>query len=175
MQTTTDLRYPIGKFNRQEPITPDRREEFIRILEEAPARYRQAVKSLSAGQIETPYRPGGWTVRQVVHHVADSHMNAYIRLKLALTEENPTIKPYEEDKWAELGDTSGTPVEVSLVLLENLHIRMVNLLRSMSESDWQRTYLHPESGQTGLQTVVGLYAWHSNHHLAHIGLVSRQG
>jgi hypothetical protein len=172
MQTTTDLRYPIGKFNRQEPITPERREALIRILEEAPGKYRKALQGLSPEQLETPYRPGGWTVRQVVHHVADSHMNAYIRLKLALTEDQPTIKPYEEDKWAELGDTFSTPVDVSLILLENLHIRMVHLLRSLSESDWQRTYLHPQSGETGLQTVLGLYAWHSQHHLAHIRIVN---
>jgi hypothetical protein len=132
---------------------------------------------LTEAQFDTPYRPGGWTVRQVVHHVPDSHLNAYLRFKLALTEENPTIKPYEEARWAELPDTAGTQIGVSLVMLEALHRRWVNLLRSMSEEQWGRTYFHPDQNKSlRLDGVLAMYSWHGKHHTAHItGLRERMG
>ncbi len=166
--TTLDLRFPIGKYKREEDVTEARREEMIQIIAETPARLREAVSGLSSEQLDTPYRPGGWTVRQVVHHVPDSHLNSYVRFKLALTEDRPTIKPYEEDRWAELGDTFNTPIEVSLALLDNLHVRWVYLLRSLSAENWGRTFLHPQGGEMSLVHVVGLYAWHGAHHVAHI-------
>jgi uncharacterized damage-inducible protein DinB len=133
-----------------------------------PARMRRAVAGLTDQQLNTPYREGGWTVRQVVHHVPDSHLNAYIRFKLAVTEQNPTIKPYDETAWAQLKDSELTPIEVSLALLESLHARWTVLLRSLSESDFQRKFVHPESGPHDLDWLLGLYAWHGNHHVAHI-------
>lgn len=168
-QTLTDPRYPVGQF---EPptgaISEQQRKEWIAAVEETPRRMREAVKALNEQQLSTVYREGGWTVRQVVHHVPDSHMNAYVRFKLALTEDNPTIKPYEEDKWAMLGD-GNTPIEVSLQLLESLHVRWVNLLKSMKDHDWKRTYYHPAMGKTlTLEQVLALYAWHGRHHVAHI-------
>jgi uncharacterized damage-inducible protein DinB len=165
---TTDLRYPIGKYKRTENLAPDRRSALIDIIAGTPQKLREALSGLSAEQLDTPYRPGGWTVRQVVHHVPDSHLNAYIRFKLALTEERPTIKPYEEDRWAELADSFNTPVEVSLTLLESLHVRWVNLLRSLPEADWQRSLLHPQNGEMTLLNVLDLYAWHGPHHVAHV-------
>ncbi|MBD0255568.1 MAG: putative metal-dependent hydrolase [Cytophagales bacterium] len=165
---TTDLRFPIGKHKRTENLTPARREELIGIIAGTPQKLREALRGLSAEQLDTPYRPDGWTVRQVVHHVPDSHLNAYMRFKLALTEERPTIKPYEEDRWAELADTFSTPIEVSLTLLESLHVRWVNLLRSLPEADWQRTLLHPQNGEMTLLNVLDLYAWHGPHHVAHV-------
>jgi uncharacterized damage-inducible protein DinB len=166
--TVTDLRFPIGKHKREENLTPARRSALIEIIAGTPQKLREALHGLSAGQLDTPYRPGGWTVRQVVHHMPDSHLNAYIRFKLALTEEQPTIKPYEEDRWAELPDTFNTPVEVSLALLESLHVRWVNLLRSLTEADWQRTLQHPQNGEMTLLNVLELYAWHGPHHVAHV-------
>jgi hypothetical protein len=168
-QTATDPRYPIGKFEAPAgSISEQQRKEWIAAVEETPLRMREAVKGLNAQQLNTPYREGGWTVRQVVHHVPDSHMNAYVRFKLALTEDNPTIKPYAEDKWAELGD-GNTPVEVSLQLLDSLHVRWVSLLKSLKEPDWKRTYHHPAMGKTlTLEQVLGLYAWHGRHHVAHV-------
>ncbi len=165
---TTDLRFPIGKHQRTENMTPDRRTALIDIIAGTPQNLREALRGLSAEQLDTPYRPGGWTVRQLVHHVPDSHLNAYIRFKLALTEERPTIKPYEEDRWAELADTFNTPVEVSLTMLESLHVRWVNLLRSLPEAGWQRPLLHPQNGEMTLLNVLDLYAWHGPHHVAHI-------
>jgi hypothetical protein len=167
--TATDPRYPIGKFEAPAgSISEQQRKEWIAAVEETPRRMREAVKGLDQEQLSTAYREGGWNVRQVVHHVPDSHMNAYVRFKLALTEDNPTIKPYEEDKWATLGDGS-TPVEVSLQLLESLHVRWVNLLKSMKDQDWKRTLHHPGMGKTlTLEQVLGLYAWHGRHHVAHI-------
>jgi hypothetical protein len=162
------LQYPIGKFVSPALITDTVREQWIEEIALAPQRVREAIQGLSTLQLDTSYRPGGWTVRQVVHHLPDSHMNAFIRMKLALTEEVPTIKPYEEQLWAELYDVFDTPVEVSLSLLENLHQRWVILLRSLSESSWQRSYRHPQSGIVVLNQVVGTYAWHGNHHIAHI-------
>jgi uncharacterized damage-inducible protein DinB len=163
-----DLRYPIGKFERPETITESQRRDFIDAIAATPARLASAVAGLTPAQLDTPYRPGGWTVRQLAHHVPDSHMNAYVRFKLALTEDVPTIKPYEEARWAELGDTATTPVETSLALLENLHKRWVALLRSMAPADWARQFRHPELGPMNLDQTLALYAWHSKHHVAHI-------
>jgi hypothetical protein len=133
-----------------------------------PARLREVVTGLSDDQLDTPYRPGGWTVRQLVHHLADSHINSYVRFRLALTEDEPTIKPYNEGLWAELEDARGLPVDVSLKLLEVLHTRLVALLRSLTPCDWERQFRHPESGIVSLDRNVALYAWHGNHHVAHI-------
>jgi uncharacterized damage-inducible protein DinB len=141
---------------------------FIAQLAEAPARLRQAIAGLNAEQLDTEYRPGGWTVRQVVHHVPDSHLNSYVRFKLALTEEEPAIKPYDEDRWARLEDSRVTPVETSLDLLDALHERWVMLLRSLSPDDFKRAFRHPELGAVSLNKNVGLYAWHGRHHVAHI-------
>jgi len=163
-----DLRYPIGKFKWEGRTTDEQRPSFIGEIESAPARLRNAVKGLSDQQLDTPYRPGGWTLRQVVHHVPDSHMNAYVRFKLALTEDNPTIKPYEEARWAELTDGRTAPVEVSLTLLDSLHHRWVSLLRSLTPADWERLFRHPELGPMTLEKNLALYAWHGKHHVAHI-------
>lgn len=162
-----DLRYPVGTFKHDGEITYDEVQKWINEIENAPNSLREAVKGLEEEQLNTPYRQGGWTVRQVVHHIVDSHINSYCRFKLALTEEQPVIRPYKEDKWAELCD-SELPVEVSLVLLENLHQRWVYLLRSLSPSDLEKTYFHPESGVIPLGLNIGLYAWHGRHHIAHI-------
>ena len=164
----TDLRYPIGKFKYEGPSTPGQREEQLLQIEQTPARLRAAVKSLTPQQLDTPYRPEGWTVRQVVHHLPDSHLNAYVRFKLALTEDEPTIKPYAEDRWAKLADTAATPVDVSLTLLDSLHDRWVRLLRSLQPEDWKRTFRHPELGLVPLEKNLALYAWHGQHHVAHI-------
>ena len=162
-----DLRYPIGPFEFNGGITAGQRRLLIEQIEEAPARLRAAVEDLSPEQMNTPYRPGGWTVRQVVHHVPDSHLNSYIRFKLALTEEEPTIKPYDEARWAELADSQAPP-EVSLALLEFLHRRWVPLLRSLTPADFARTFRHPELGLMTLEKTLALYAWHGRHHVAHI-------
>ncbi len=164
----SDPRYPIGKFHFDGPTSQEQRVKLIRDIEQAPTAMRVAVKGLSPEQLDTPYREGGWTVRQVAHHVPDSHMNAYIRFKLALTEEEPTIKPYAEDRWALLADTQSTPVEVSLALLDSLHDRWVRLLRSIQPEDWKKTFRHPELGLVSLERNLGLYSWHGQHHLAHI-------
>ncbi|NOT07571.1 MAG: bacillithiol transferase BstA [Gemmatimonadales bacterium] len=165
----TDPRYPVGPFALEGDITPERREGWITEITEAPAQLRAAIHGLTEAQFDTPYREGGWTVRQVLHHVPDSHLNAYVRFKLALTEENPTIKPYEEGRWAELPDTMATQAGVSLMLLEALHRRWVILLRAMTEPDWARTFYHPEQKKAQrLDRVLALYAWHGRHHVAHI-------
>jgi uncharacterized damage-inducible protein DinB len=164
----SDPRYPVGKFIYSGPPSEEQRSQLIGAIEQAPQDLRAAVHDLSAQQLDTPYRDGGWTVRQVAHHVPDSHMNAYIRFKLALTEDEPTIKPYEEDRWAKLTDTQATPVEVSLVLLDSLHDRWVRLLRSLTAEDWKRTFRHPEMGTMPLEKSLGLYAWHGKHHVAHV-------
>ena len=164
----SDLRYPIGKFTYNGPPTETERRRLIDDIERAPAAFRVAVEGLSTEQLDSPYRDGGWTIRQVAHHVPDSHMNAYVRFKLALTEEEPTIKPYAEDRWAELGDTRLTPPGVSLALLESLHDRWVRLLRWLSPPDWKRTFRHPELGVVSLEKNVALYSWHGRHHVAHI-------
>lgn len=164
---TDDLRYPIGKFIRPETITPDDLTDAIATLAEAPGLLRNAVDGLSMSQQNTPYRPGGWTVRQVIHHVADSHMQAFARVRLALTEDWPTITAYNEKAWAELHD-SVAPVEWSLELIEALHARWVMLLQSLSPAQWQRGFVHPERGRSPIDQATLLYAWHSRHHLAHI-------
>jgi hypothetical protein len=163
-----DPRFPIGKLHYEGALSADQRQKFIAEIEQAPAAIRAAVQGLSPQQLDTPYRDGGWNVRQVVHHVPESHMNAYIRFKLALTEDQPTIKPYAEDRWAKLADVPLTPVEVSLALLENLHVRWVVLLRSLQEEDWKRTFTHPEMGVVPLEKSLALYTWHGKHHTAHI-------
>jgi hypothetical protein len=166
--TETDLRYPIGKFERPESLTDSLRRAFIQQIEEAPAKMRAAVAGLIDQQLDTPYRPGGWTVRQLVHHVPDSHMNAFTRFKLALTEEIPTIKPYLEALWAELADAK-SPIAPSLDLLDALHKRWVVLLNSLAPADWQREYLHPEHNRKmSLDQTLALYSWHGRHHVAHI-------
>lgn len=164
----TDLQYPIGKFSFQAPLTEDDRQRCLDDISHAPANLRAAVSGLSEDQLDTPYRPAGWSVRQVVHHVPDSHMNAYVRFKLALTEQEPTIKPYAEDRWAVLADTRTTPIEVSLMLLESLHTRWMRLLGSLAAADWKRTFRHPDLGVMSLERTLALYAWHGRHHVAHI-------
>jgi len=171
-----DLRYPIGKFTYNGPLTEEQKQKFLDDIEHTPANLRVAVKGLSEKQLDTPYRPDGWTVRQVAHHVPDSHLNAYVRTKLALTEEEPTIKSYAEDRWAQLADTQATPVEVSLALLESLHDRWMRLLRSLPPEDWKRTFRHPELGLMSLEKNLALYAWHGRHHVAHVtSLRKREG
>lgn len=168
MTAPSDLRYPIGECAYPKSSTVEERIVWIRDLAEAPAHMRAAVAGLSPDQLDTPYRPGGWTVRQLVHHIPDSHMNAFVRFKLAITEDVPTIKPYDEAAWAKLADYSSTPVEVSLTLLATLHDRWVRLLDSMAEADFGRTFLHPESGTLRLDQYLAVYSWHSRHHVAHI-------
>ena len=164
----SDPRYPIGRFSYEGLFTEAGRNVLIGEIEDTPAALRAAVRGLSDTQLNTPYRQGGWTVRQVVHHLPDSHMNAYIRFKLALTEDEPTIKPYAEDRWAELQDNRSVPVEVSLDLVEALHRRWVGLLRRLDAKDWGRTFIHPEHGTVSLDMNLGMYAWHGRHHVAHI-------
>ncbi|HLZ40353.1 MAG TPA: bacillithiol transferase BstA [Candidatus Sulfotelmatobacter sp.] len=164
----TDLRYPIGKFTYDGPLSEEQRRTLCEQIAEAPARLRAAVKGLSQQQLETPYRPDGWTVRQVVHHVPESHMNSYVRFKLALTEDEPTIKPYAEDRWAKTPDVQATPIEVSLALLDSLHDRWVRLLRLLGPEEWKRTFRHPDLGSMTLDKTLALYAWHGRHHVAHI-------
>lgn len=164
----SDLRYPLGKFSFAGPVDDQQKHKMIDDIGEAAANLRAEVKGLSDAQLDTPYRPEGWTVRQVVHHVPDSHLNAYLRFKLALTEDDPTIKTYAEDRWAELADTKTTPVEVSLTLLESLHDRWVRLLRSLTSEQWKRTFRHPDLGPMTLEKTLALYAWHGRHHVAHI-------
>lgn len=171
----SDPRYPIGRFNPQSTYSSAERESFIRTLETLPTQFRAAFAGLSAQQLQTPYRDGGWTLRQLAHHVPDSHMNAYVRFKLALTEDHPTIKPYAEERWAELADSS-LPIEVSLNLLEGIHARWTHLLRSLNDDQWARAYLHPVNGETRLDGALALYDWHSRHHLGHaVNLRAAQG
>ena len=163
-----DQRYPIGKFEPRNQLTSEERRAMIEQIATAPILMRNAVDGLTPAQLDTPYREGGWTIRQVAHHVPDSHVNAYCRFKLALTEDSPTIKPYDETRWAELPDTHNTPIKTSLTLLEALHYRWVNLLRSMKPADFQRPLTHPESGPMTVDNLLALYAWHGRHHTAHI-------
>lgn len=158
---------PNGEFNHRGSITLESINGWIKEIEIAPEDVKEAVKGLEDDQLDTPYQPNGWTVRQVVHHLADSHMNAYIRFKLALTENNPTIKPYQESEWAELPD-SELPVDVSIKLLEALHIRWVILLRSLTSTQLEQTFQHPDSGIVRIGFNIGIYAWHGRHHIAHI-------
>lgn len=164
-----DLRYPIGKFELpHQPNSAEQRKQAIQAIAELPELLRQAVSGLNGKQLDTPYREGGWTVRQVTHHIPDSHMNGYIRFKLGLTEECPTIKTYDQPRWAELADSRVTPIEVSLTLVEALHARWVALLRSMKPEDWLRQVEHPEQGRLTLDALLSTYSWHGQHHVAHI-------
>jgi uncharacterized damage-inducible protein DinB len=165
-----DPRYPIGPHTLEHTLSPDRRGTLIDQIAALPAAMAAAVAGMSDGELDTPYRPGGWSVRQLVHHVADSHMNAYIRCRLALTEVNPVIKAYDQDRWAALPD-SRLPVEPSIAILRGVHERWLTLLRSLAPEDFARPFQHPEAGSMTLDTVVGLYAWHGRHHVAHVHLV----
>ncbi len=173
-ETAVDARYPIGKHKRPEAVTAEDRERYLATLDELPAAMRAAVAGLDDAQLDTPYREGGWTVRQVVHHVADSHTNMVVRVRLALTEDWPRIKPYEESAWARLEDAKTLPVEWSLKILEGLHARFGVLLRSLGDSEWRRGYEHPESGRTTVEQAAALYDWHSRHHVAHITELRRR-
>ena len=164
----SDLAYPIGKFIWSGSSSAAERARRIDEIAAAPAALRKAVAGLAEEQVETPYRPDGWTIRQGVHHVPDSHMNAYVRFKLAMTEDAPTIKPYDEAAWAELADTKAVPLETSLVLLEAVHERWVALLRSFKDADWIRTFKHPDLGLVPLEKNLAIYAWHGRHHVAHV-------
>jgi hypothetical protein len=163
------LRFPVGRFTYPPSVSDSDRNSYIDVIAQTPANMRIAVANLNEQQLSTPYRPDGWSVRQVAHHVPDSHMNAFIRFKLALTENTPTILPYNQAKWAELPDVHNTPVDVSVSLLESVHARWVQLLRGMTATDFSREYLHPEHGKTfRLDSVLAMYAWHSRHHIAQI-------
>jgi len=167
-----DPRYPVGRVDPAD-ATPVR--DGIEEIAALPRDLQKSVARLTMKQVDTPYREGGWTARQVVHHLADSHLNCYVRFRLALTEDAPTIKPYNEKAWAELADARSGPLDMSMMLLEGIHARWVALMRSMNEGDFQRTYVHPERGQMSLERTVRLYAWHGRHHLAHLGLVAARG
>ncbi|WP_282937875.1 YfiT family bacillithiol transferase [Paenibacillus sp. RC67] len=168
------LRFPIGRFEWNGDITPEQRQLWIEDIERLPTQLREAVSGLSEEQLNESYRPGGWTVRQVVHHVADSHMNSLIRFKLALTEQQPTIKPYDEGAWAELTDSREAPIETSLVLLDQLHERWGHLLRALNPEQWERVFIHPDSGVVRLDVNLGIYSWHGRHHTAHITQLRRR-
>jgi uncharacterized damage-inducible protein DinB len=171
-----DLRYPVGRFQRPQSLDPQQRRAAIETIAEAPTKLRAAVAGLSDAQLDTPYRPDGWTVRQVVHHVPDSHLNAYTRFKLALTEDTPTIKTYNEAAWATLEDSKSTPVATSLALLDAVHDRWIRILRAMTRSDFSRTLKQPENGILTLDQMLALYEWHSRRHVAHVtGLRARSG
>lgn len=172
----TDPRYPIGRFEAPERLAPVERGTCIDQIAAAPQALRDAVAGLTAAQLDTPYRDGGWTVRQVVHHVPDSHLNAYVRFKLALTESQPAIKTYDEQRWATTAEVALLPIEVSLALLDALHRRWVVLLRSLGTDDFARTLRHPDWGTPSLDQMLALYAWHGRHHVAHVtSLRGRQG
>ena len=174
--STLDLRFPTGKFQRPPSLDDAARARAIDIVADTPARLRDAVRGLSDAQLDTPYRPGGWSVRQVAHHLPDSHLNAFIRFKLALTEDVPTIKPYDEALWAELADVKAVPVATSVTLLDAVHERWIAILRAMTPADFARELVHPETGRQRLDQVLALYAWHGPHHVAQITtLRERQG
>ncbi len=164
----TDLRYPVGKWETKGPFTNAQRHTMITSVGEMPAKLRAAVAGLNDNQLSTPYRPSGWTLRQVVHHVADSHMNAYVRFRLGITEAEPVVKPYDEKTWAELFDARTAPVEISLGLVEGVHKRWVMLLETVREIDFNRNVRHPEHGTMSLDDVLALYEWHGRHHVGHI-------
>jgi hypothetical protein len=164
----SNLRYPVGEFQSRDQLNSAERRELIDQIAAAPARLRDAARGLDERRLDTPYRDGGWTVRQVVHHLPDSHLNAYTRLKLALTEHEPVIKPYDQSAWAMLPDSAQVPIETSLVLLEKVHERFVTILRSMKEEEFARKLTHPEHGLMTLDWLVAMYAWHGRHHVAHI-------
>lgn len=172
---TSDLRYPIGPFDDRAPITADMRKPAIIVIAELPSRLTAAVAGLAQSQLDIAYRPGGWTVRQLVHHVADSHINAYVRTKLALTEQQPTIKPYDQESWAPLPD-SRLPIDPSLSIVEGVHARWTELWRSLAPDQFERTFVHPEIGTVTLDFQLQMYSWHSRHHVAHItALRQREG
>ncbi len=174
--TMADLRYPVGPFVAPAALSTATRAAAIKTLAELPARMRLSCAGLSEAQLDSPYRPGGWTVRQVVHHTADSHLNAYLRTKFALSDEAPTIRPYPEQIWAEMADAKAAPVSMSLGLLDALHGRWVMLLRSLEPAQFARTLVHPERGTMSIDDVLAMYEWHSRHHTAHItALVDREG
>ncbi len=170
------LRFPIGRLQRREQFTDAERQAMIERLAAQPETFRGLVEDLTETQLDTPYRAGGWTVRQLVHHVADSHMNAYFRVKLALTEELPTVKPYDQDAWVQLADIKAVPPSVSLALFEGIHARLLPVLRAMAPADFRRRLMHPENGPMTIDDVVNMYAWHGDHHIAHVrGLRERMG
>ena len=174
--TATALQYPIGKLTFDSDVTGEKRRAWIAQIAAAPGALRAAIDGLDQAKLDTPYRPGGWTVRQVLHHVPDSHLNAYVRFKLAITEDNPTIKPYNEAAWATVADTARTAPAVSLALLDALHQRWVVLLESMVPADFERPLQHPDYGPMTLDRLLQMYAWHGRHHVAHITeLRKRQG
>ncbi len=163
------LRFPIGKYQVPTEITDQHLSNWISVIAELPNRISQLTSHLTDAQLDTPYREGGWTIRQVVHHLADSHMNSTIRFRLALTEENPSIKPYYEDRWANLTDAAKAPIAPSLAIISGVHQRWVMLLQQLKVTDWKKTFVHPEyNKEFSLEVTLGLYAWHSNHHAAHI-------
>ncbi|MDQ3050916.1 MAG: putative metal-dependent hydrolase [Bacteroidota bacterium] len=169
MTTTDDLRYPIGKFRATQSIEQVNIPEHIAIISQLPRKLREVTMALDDAQLDTPYRDGGWTIRQVVHHIADSHINSYCRFKLAMSEDNPSIKPYFEEKWAEFEDAKSAAVFYSLNLIEAVHGRWVLFLKSVTHDDFKRTFFHPEHQRSiPLFQAVELYSWHSEHHLAHI-------
>jgi hypothetical protein len=169
-----DLRFPIGKFEFPESVTAEERATLIDRIAAAPEQLSKAVDGLTPEQLDTPYRESGWTVRQVVHHLPDSHMNSYVRFKLALTENDPVIKPYDEAAWAMLADSAATPVETSLCLLGCLHLRWVILMRAMTDTEWARTFRHPALGSVRLDQNLALYAWHGAHHVEHVRALRRR-
>jgi len=173
--TAADLRFPIGKRVPPAAFTAEWRATALETIASTPANLRRAVAGLTDAQLDTPYRPGGWTVRQLVHHVADSHMNAYVRTRLALTEENPPVKPYDEAKWAELPDAKTMPIEGSLAIIDALHARWMHVLRSLGAQDFSRTMHHPEHGTLTLDGLVSIYAWHGPHHTAHVTELRKRG
>lgn len=172
----TDPRYPVGQVVFKKRLSSAERQEMIQQISDAPALVRAAVKGLTDKQLDTPYRAGGWTVRQVVHHLVDSHLNAHIRFRLALTEDNPAIKPYDQDAWAGLIDAKTAPIGASLSILDGLHERWAMLLRSLGESDFSREMQHPEQGPIDIDWILQMYSWHGRHHTAHItGLREKEG
>ena len=176
MSEQDSLRYPIGRFRAPESSTPESRAAEMATLRALGAELKKAVAGLTDAQLDTAYREGGWTVRQVVHHIADSHVNAFLRFKHALTEEWPVIKAYDEAAWAELADSKTLPVAASLEMIEGLHARWVALAAAMTEAEFQKGFTHPERGKVGLATALAMYAWHARHHTAHItGLRARMG
>jgi len=171
--TDENLKYPIGRYQPPDLISAEQRAAWIEEMTKLPINLNTAVDGLNDAHLDMPYRPGGWTVRQVVHHLPDSHMNSYMRFRLALTENIPLIKPYDEGAWAQLSDARTAPVAPSLAMLEGLHTRFVLLLKSLSDADFARTFRHPELGERRLDWTLGLYAWHSLHHVAHINNMKR--
>lgn len=172
--TTPDLRYPIGRLEPGTRVTAENRRRILLDIAELPDHVRDAIEGLSDSNLDTPYRPDGWSVRQVVHHLADSHLHWYVRTRFALTEDEPAIKAYDENRWAGLPDSAQGPVEPSLLLLDGLHARMTQLLESMKDSDWSRRFLHPERGLVSLDLNIPIYAWHGKHHTAHITALRRR-